>query len=208
MFDSWLCVNPFPRPKIDVIFDLWFGSHVGLGPFCHTNLRIYHCRDILNFIIFYLVNIHTHMYFWFRQRTRLCDSIPLIYKFIYLCLHQITYTYVFTDFCQFICCWMFIFPSICMLLSVYIWICMFMSLYSSQYNCLYVHVSSIFVYVLIYMLSFLYAKTDKHTHALTYRYMYMQYICCWVFIFPSICMLLSVYIRIWMFMCMYVYIYG
>ena len=40
---------------------------------------------------------------------------------------------------------------------------MFMCLYSSQYNCLYIHVSSIYAYVLIYILSFLYAKIDTHT---------------------------------------------
>ena len=51
---------------------------------------------------------------------------------------------------------------------------MFMCLYSSQYNCFYIHVSSIYAYVLIYILSFLYAKIDTHTHALTYRYMYMH----------------------------------
>ena len=202
MFDSWLCVNPFPRPKIDVIFDLWFGSHVGLGPFCHTNLRIYHCRDILNFVIFYLVNIH--IYIKTNKQTHTCIfdfvnehvyvtqfhwSINLyifacIKILIPMCLQIFVNIYVVEClyFDQYVCCWVFIYGYVCLCLYILanIIVCMFMFL---RY---------LFMYLFTCCHFFMQKRICTHTHShidicICNIYVvgclyFHQYVCCWVFI--------------------------
>ena len=113
---------------------------VGLGHFCHTSLRIRQrvYLDILNSIPFFFRNEFHHLffisstytfickhigkyvymfvYFRFGQRTHLCVSIPLSYRF--MCLLALIY----------LCLCVYIFPSI----YIYIYIYMLLHVYIDE----------------------------------------------------------------------------
>ena len=110
---------------------------VGLGHFCHTNLRIRQrvYLDILNSIPFFFRNEFHHLffisstytfickhigkyvymfvYFRFGQRTHLCVSIPLSYRF--MCLLALIY----------LCLCVYIFPSIYIYIYIYVVACLY-----------------------------------------------------------------------------------
>ena len=129
---------------------------MGLGHFCPTNLRIRQrvYPDILNSIIFsFLRNkfhqiffisstymfickhigkyVYMFVYFRFGQRTHLCVSIPLSYRF--MCLFVLIY----------LCLCVYILPSI------YIYIYMLLRVYIDE-NINTLHIDGIYVCVFIF----------------------------------------------------------